>query len=85
MNSGHIEKFSGDAFKSTKGKGDVIKAGKYEPFSYVQLNPRLLNRRNRSKAVASFKKVVSFGKKEGKREANAQKGGLSGLKMNFKK
>ena len=32
---GHIEKFSGDAYKSTKGKGDVIKAGKLEPFSYI--------------------------------------------------
>ena len=34
-NSGHIEKFSGDAYKSSKGKGDVIKAGKLEPFSYI--------------------------------------------------
>lgn len=34
-NSGHITKFSGDAFKSNKGKGDVIKAGKLEPFSYI--------------------------------------------------
>lgn len=32
---GHIEKFSGDAYKSSKGKGDVIKAGKLEPFSYI--------------------------------------------------
>lgn len=43
----HIEKFSGDAYKSKKGKGDVIKAGKLEPFSYIQLNPRLLNKRNK--------------------------------------
>ena len=27
MMQGHIEKFSGDAYKSAKGKGDVIKAG----------------------------------------------------------
>jgi len=33
--SGHIEKFSGDAYKSSKGKGDVLKAGKLEPFSYI--------------------------------------------------
>jgi len=33
--SGHIEKFSGDAYKSSKGKGDVIKAGQHEPFSYI--------------------------------------------------
>jgi hypothetical protein len=43
----HFEKFSGDAYKSKKGKGDVIKAGKLEPFSYIQLNPRLLNKRNK--------------------------------------
>jgi len=46
-NTGHFEKFSGDAYKSQKGKGDVIKAGKLEPFSYIQLNPRLLNKRNK--------------------------------------
>jgi len=34
-NSGHIEKFSGDAYRSNKGKGDVIKAGQHEPFSYI--------------------------------------------------
>lgn len=31
----HIEKFSADQYKSAKGKGDVIKAGKLEPFSYI--------------------------------------------------
>ena len=44
---GHIEKFSGDAYKSAKGKGDVLKAGKHEPFSYIQLNPRMLNKRHK--------------------------------------
>jgi hypothetical protein len=47
LNQGHIEKFSGDIYKSEKGKGDVLKAGKHEPFSYIQLNPRLLNKRLR--------------------------------------
>jgi len=68
MAKGHVEKFSGDAYRSDKGKGDVIKAGKLEPFSYIQLNPRLLNRRKKQVAVNSFAKVVTFGKKEGKRE-----------------
>jgi hypothetical protein len=44
---GHVEKFSGDHYKSQKGKGDVIKAGKLEPFSYIQLNPSLLNKRKK--------------------------------------
>jgi len=33
--AGHIEKYSADAYKSAKGKGDVLKAGKHEPFSYI--------------------------------------------------
>ena len=74
MNKGHIEKFSGDQYKSAKGKGDVIKAGKLEPFSYIQLNPRLLNKRHKQKAINSFTKVVSFGKKADKRSDGMLKG-----------
>lgn len=76
----HIEKFSGDAYKSKKGKGDVIKAGKLEPFSYIQLNPRLLNKRNKQHAINSFSKVVSFGKKTDKRAPSKTGSGmLSGM------
>jgi len=45
----------------------VIKAGKLEPFSYIQLNPRMLNKRNKQHAINSFSKVVDFGKKIDKR------------------
>ena len=77
---GHIEKFSGDAYKSKKGKGDVLKAGKLEPFSYIQLNPRLLNKRNKQHAINAFSKVVWFGKKIDKREKNKTNSGmLSGM------
>lgn len=72
--SGHVEKFSGDRYKSAKGKGDVIKAGKLEPFSYIQLNPRMLNKRLKSQAIKSFSKVVDFGKKEGKRGTSVMSG-----------
>jgi ribosomal RNA-processing protein 12 len=71
---GHITKFSGDAYKSNKGKGDVIKAGKHEPFSYIQLNPRMLNKRHKQQAINSFSKVVSFGKKIDKRDNGMLKG-----------
>ena len=74
----HVEKFSGDAYISRKGKGDVLKAGKFEPFSYIELNPRLLNKRHKQHAVNSFSKVVSFGKKIDKRE-KIKSGMLSGL------
>lgn len=78
---GHFEKFSGDTYKSTKGKGDVLKAGKLEPFSYIQLNPRLLNKRNKQHAINSFTKVVSFGKKLDKRgdKTKTSSGMLSGI------
>lgn len=71
---GHIEKFSGDAYKSAKGHGDVLKAGKLEPFSYIQLNPRMLNKRHKDSAVKSFNKIVDFGKKTDKRKSGALKG-----------
>ena len=44
---GHIVKYSASAYKSTKGSGDVLKKGKYEPFAYIQLNPKMLNKRNK--------------------------------------
>ncbi len=69
----------------------MIKAGKLEPFSFIQLNPRLLNKRNKQKAINSFSKVVSFGKKEGKRDGNLANlqgqstSALGGLKVSLKK
>jgi hypothetical protein len=38
---GHIMKFSGLDYKSKEGAGDELKKGKYEPFAYIQLNPRV--------------------------------------------
>jgi len=57
-------KHSGDAYKSTKGQGDVLKQGRYEPFAYIKLNPKMLNKRNKEKAVKSFEQVVSSGKRK---------------------
>ena len=39
----HYVKYSGDEYKSKKAKGDKIIQGKYEPFAYIQLNPKSLN------------------------------------------
>ncbi len=36
--TGHIIKYSGDEYKSKKGKGDVLIKGKADPFAYIQLN-----------------------------------------------
>jgi hypothetical protein len=86
---GHIVKYSGSAYKSGKGEGDTLKAGKYEPFAYIQLNPKMLNKRNKTKAIKSFEGIVSHGKKLNKRKggnggaAAAEDGMLSGI--NYKK
>lgn len=76
---GHIVKFSASAYKSQKGQGDTLKAGKYEPFAYIQLNPKMLNKRNKTKAIKSFEGVVSHGKKVDKRKNNKESGMLSGI------
>jgi len=44
---GHRVMQSGDTYKSDKGKGDVLKAGKHEPYAYFQLNPEMLNPRKK--------------------------------------
>lgn len=80
---GHIVKYSGSVYQSSKGKGDVLKKGKYEPFAYIQLNPKMLNKRNKEKAVKSFESIVSHGKKIGKRTGKKTEGLLSG--MSYKK
>ena len=79
---GHIVKYSASAYKSQKGQGDTLKAGKYEPFAYIQLNPKMLNKRNKTKAIKSFEGVVSHGKKINKRSKD-DGGLLSGI--SFKK
>lgn len=84
--SGHHHKFSGDEYKSKKGSGDMLKAGKHEPFAYIQLNPEMLNPRKKNQAVKSFTGIVSHGKKLNKRSGSTGKkneGLLQG--MGFKK
>jgi hypothetical protein len=56
--NGHVVKFSGEEYKSKTAKGDKIIQGKYEPFAYIQLNPKTTAKRNRKEAVEMFKKVM---------------------------
>ncbi len=82
---GHFVKYSANAYKSAKGEGDTLKAGKYEPFAYIQLNPKMLNKRYKTKAIQSFEGIVSHGKKINKRKGAIKQddGMLSGI--GFKK
>uniref|UniRef100_A0A7N8XT35 Ribosomal RNA processing 12 homolog n=1 Tax=Mastacembelus armatus TaxID=205130 RepID=A0A7N8XT35_9TELE len=58
-----------------KGKGDVKKKGKLDPYAYIPLKKAQLNRRKRAKLQGQFKGMVR----------GAQKGALSGKKMQKKK
>ncbi|KAM9365254.1 RRP12-like protein [Pholidichthys leucotaenia] len=66
---------TGADYKSKKGKGDVKKKGKVDPYAYVPLNKTQLNRRKRAKLQGQFKGMVR----------GAKKGALSGKKMQKKK
>lgn len=72
---GHFIKQSGDSFKGKKIKSDVLKAGQYEPYAFIKLNPKMMNKRYRDKAVKSFETVVAK-KKTDKRKL--KEGMLSG-------
>ncbi|XDV50459.1 hypothetical protein PO909_019515 [Leuciscus waleckii] len=64
----------GTEYKSKKGKGDVKKEGKCDPYAYVPLKKTQLNRRKKAKLQGQFKGMVR----------GAKKGALSGTK-NLKK
>jgi hypothetical protein len=72
---GHFIKQSGESFKGKKIKSDVLKAGQYEPYAYIKLNPKMINKRFRDKAVKSFETVIEK-KKINKRKL--KEGMLSG-------
>ncbi|XP_026212091.1 RRP12-like protein [Anabas testudineus] len=65
----------GADYKSKKGKGDVKKKGKLDPYAYIPLKKAQLNRRKRAKLQGQFKGMVK----------GAQKGALSGKKLQKKK
>jgi hypothetical protein len=54
----HVVKFSGEEYRGKSAKGDKLIQGKYEPFAYIQLNPKTTSKRNRKEAVEMFKKVM---------------------------
>ncbi|KAM9804205.1 RRP12-like protein [Neosynchiropus ocellatus] len=61
----------GTDYKSKKGKGDVKKKGKLDPYAYIPLKKAQLNRRKRAKLQGQFKGMVR----------GAQKGARSGKRM----
>ncbi|KAI2657902.1 RRP12-like protein [Labeo rohita] len=61
----------GTEYKSKKGKGDVKKAGKCDPYAYIPLKKAQLNRRKKAKLQGQFKGMVR----------GAKKGARSGSRM----
>ncbi len=59
----HIVKFSGDEYKNKVGKGDKLVTGKYEPFSYIQLNPKTTSHKRRTETIKLFEGVMHPEKK----------------------
>jgi len=85
VQGGHRVVQSGEAYKSEKGHGDVLKAGKHEPYAYFQLNPEMLNPRKKKQAIKTFEGVVSHGKKTDKRSGKKiGSGALAGLAISKK-
>jgi hypothetical protein len=54
-------KHSGGEFAAKKAKGDIKKEGKPDPYAYIPLNPKLLNKRFKTQATNHWKK---HGKKD---------------------
>ena len=73
------KKHSGEEYRSKKGKGDVLRAGKHEPYAYIRLDPEMLNPKKKTQAVQAFAGVVSHGKKTDKRTGKKKDGLLAGL------
>jgi len=54
----HIVKFTGDEYKNKKGKGDNIIQGKYEPFAYIQLNPKAISKKKKKDNIEIFENLM---------------------------
>ena len=59
----HFVKFTGEEYKSSKGKGDLLLKGKYEPFAYIQLNPKAALDKNNKDNLKVFENVMRGKKK----------------------
>jgi len=57
------QKHTGKEYKAIKAKGDVKKAGRLDPYAYVPLNPKFLNKRQKVKAKRQFDNIIHGAKK----------------------
>ena len=64
----------GSEYKNKSGRGDVKKVGKHDPYAYIPLNHKNLNKRKAAKNKGQFKNVISA----------ARKGAMKGNKSKVK-
>ncbi|XP_059611587.1 RRP12-like protein [Phlebotomus argentipes] len=53
----------GQEYKAKKGRGDVKKKGKFDPYAYIPLDKSTLNKRKRAKSAGQFKSIVKGARK----------------------
>ncbi|XP_064465677.1 RRP12-like protein [Ornithodoros turicata] len=66
--------FGAEGYRAKKASGDIRKRGKLEPFAYVPLNRKALNKRTKGKPQTAFKNLIRA----------AQRGSRAGRKKNVK-
>ena len=62
-----MEKDSGSEYRNKSGKGDVKRKGKHDPYAYIPLTHKALNKRKQSKAKGQFSSVLNAAKKGAKK------------------
>ena len=54
----HVVKFSGEEYATKGAKGDKLLQGKYEPFAYIQLNPKAISKKKRKDNLEVFENLM---------------------------
>jgi len=65
-----LDKGAGSEYRSKTGKGDVKRPGKHDPYAYIPMTHKALNKRKQAKAKGQFSSVISAAKKGAKRGHN---------------
>ncbi|XP_029179046.1 RRP12-like protein [Nylanderia fulva] len=58
-----VEREAGSEYRAVKGRGDIKKKGKPDPYAYLPLTRSALNKRKKKKNAGKFQSIVSGAKK----------------------
>ena len=64
---------SGAKYRAKKAGGDVKLKGEADPYAYIKLNRKDLNKRHRRQASGKYEKIVSAAQEAGKRAQRVAK------------